>query len=462
MFVVTLPLSATKNPQAFALKAKKAGVDILEIRSDLTPNVQPFRSALPLLISVRGKSDQLVDVLAPAFVDIEESTQSVWLPKGAKLILSFHDYEKTPALSELKKIVQKMCSSKPWMIKIATHIRSYEDLLVLSDLQDFLNKKSIRSTVVGMGPKAHLSRIMSPLRNVFTYTTLDSADASAPGQLPMSLYALTKGRKNPKLFGILGGPHITSSLSPVIHNALFTRHNVDALYSCFPSEDFASTLTSLTKLGVKGLSVTAPFKHDALKVSATLEPFAKKLGVANTLVKSGKKWKGFITDSYGIREGYPQLSGAKTVAILGAGGALPSAIAAVRSRSPKAQITVFARDPIKAKKSLRFVETQNFASLQFRSLADASSFTADAVICAVSEDVSLALPFPASKKSIAIDLRYGKETQFMKDARRKKFVVHDGTNMLIHQALKQFRHFTAKNTHKDDTKYLSHTLSTTR
>lgn len=456
MFVVTLPTSAARNPKAFALKAKKAGVDILEIRSDLTPNVQPFRSALPLLVSVRGKSDQLVDVLAPAFVDVEESSQSVWLPKGAKLILSFHDHSATPSFATLKKIATGMLKEAPWAIKIATFVRTYDDLVTLSKLQDWLQTSRQRSIVLGMGPKAHLSRITSPLRNVFTYTTLDSADASAPGQLPMSLYALTKGRNNPKLFGILGGSHITSSLSPVIHNALFACHKVDALYSCFPSEDFASTIKSLTKLGVKGLSVTAPFKLDAFKVSATLEPLAKKLGVANTLVRSGKKWQGFITDSYGIYEGYPQLSGAKTVAILGAGGALPSAISAVSSRSPKAQITVFARDPEKARKTL------SKFGVMVDSLNHASACMADAVICAVSQDVSLALPFPASKTSIAIDLRYGKETRFMKDARRKKFFVHDGTNMLIHQALKQFRHFTAKNPHKDDTKYLSHTLSATR
>ncbi len=452
MFVVTLPASAGSNPRAFAQKAKKAGADILEIRSDLTPAVQPFSSPLPILVSVRGKSDQLVDLLNPAFVDIEASSESAWLPKGAKLILSFHDYEKTPTLSELKKIVQKMCSSQPWMIKLATFITSYKDLLTLSDLQDFLNKKSIRSTVLGMGPKAHLSRIASPIYNVFTYATLEAADAAAPGQLPMSLYSLTKGRKKPKRFGILGGAQITASLSPMIHNALFLRHKIDALYSCFPTEDFASTLTILEMLQIKGLSVTSPFKHDAFDTAEACDTVSKKLHVANTLVRFAKHWKGYNTDYFGIREGYPALASAKTIAILGAGGAVPSVILALRDVSPKAQITVFARDPAKARKAL------HISDVSVDALKNAASVRFDAVICAISDDLSFPLPSPVSRTSVAIDLPYGKETRFMKDARAKKFKVYDGIPMLIHQALQQFRYFTGKAPKKDDAEYLSKAL----
>lgn len=445
MFVITLPPSAAKDPKAFAIKAKRAGADILEIRSDLTPHVQRFNSALPLLVSLRGSSDDLVDSLVPAFVDSEEGSDSVWLPKGAKLILSFHDYDGTPTVATLKKTALRMAKEKPWAMKIATLVRTYDDLLTLLKLQDWLKKTKQRSIVLGMGPLAHLSRVMSPLCNVFTYATLDAADAAAPGQLPMSLYALTKGRKHPKLFGILGGPHITASLSPVIHNALFARHKIDALYSCFPSESFVSTMKALQKLEVTGLSVTAPFKHEAFNVASTKEKVAETLGVVNTLVRSQKKWKGYITDSYGIYEGYRQLAGAKNVAILGAGGAVPSAILAVRSRSPKADIIVFARDPKKAKKNLQKFE------VIVDDLNNAEKFSVDAVICAVSEDVPVSLPVPSTKKSVAIDLRYGKETQFMKAARAKSFHVHDGTSMLIHQALKQFRHFTGKqlDTEKD-------------
>ncbi len=447
MFVVTLPPSARKDPAAFARRAKREGADILEVRSDLTPRVMKFSSPLPILLALRGADHALLQHLKPAYIDVETQDLAS-LPKTVKIILSFHDYEKTPTLATLKALTRAMQRQKPWAIKIATFVRTYDELVTLMKLQDWLQKSGQRSIVLGMGPKVHLSRITSPYRNVFTYATLSPSDASAPGQFPMALYRLLKGRKKPKLLGIVGGQHITASLSPVIHNALFMRHKIDALYSCFPSEDFSSTMKALEKLGVTGLSVTAPFKHDAFHVSSSRERVAEKLGVANTLLRSAKKWKGFITDSYGIREGYPALAGVKNVAILGAGGALPSAILAVRDRSPKAQITVFARDPKKASKNLKKF------GVKIDALKNVTTFTADAVLCAISADVSFPLPLPASKHAIAIDLRYGKDTLFMQSARRKKFRVTDGTNMLMHQALKQFQYFTGKKAYDDDAAFL--------
>lgn len=453
MFVVTLPHSAQKNPLAFADEAEREGAHVLEIRTDLTPNVKPFRSTLPLLVSVRTKTDALVDRLQPAYVDYEESADSAWIPKDAKLILSFHDHEKTPSLSALKAIAKRMAQQKPWAIKVATFIRDYDDLLILGALQESLKIFGVNSIVLGMGPKAHLSRLESPLRNIFTYAALNPSDASAPGQLLMSFYWLTEGRKNPVIFGILGGPHVTASLSPVIHNALFHRHSIDALYSSFPTENFSKTMKTLEKLDIKGLSVTAPFKHDAFDFSASLEAISGKLRVTNTLVRNGKKWKGFLTDAYGIQEGYGALKQAKKVAILGAGGAVPSAIEAVRQKNPKAEITVYVRDRKKAKRNLKAFD------IEVKDLKVAAAHSADIVLCAISEDTVLPMPGPTNMKAVAIDLRYGKETQFMKVAKRKGFRVEDGTNMLIHQALKQFRHFTGRATHEDDAKLLKEILT---
>ncbi len=496
MFIVTLPPSAQKNPRKFALMAKRAGVDILEIRSDLTPMVQPFHSPLPLLVALKTSDTSLLRSLEPAYIDIDVNNSVIYslvIPKDVKLILSFHDYSKTPSLVVLRKVVQKMYSLKPWMLKLATEITSYSDIVVLYDLQSYMNKKSIRSTVLGMGPKAHLTRILSPLRSTWTYATIDSKDASAFGQLPISFYRLTEGRKNPKLFGILGGPHITASLSPVVHNALFLRHNIDALYSCFPTEmvekysssrssgsqtagkflqncdlriaaaskksivevskkNSLSTMKIFEKLGIQGLSVTAPFKRDAFMFADVRDLISQKLGVANTLVKKQGKWHAYNTDVFGILYGYPELKQAKKIAILGAGGAVPAIIAAVKMANSRAEITVFARNPKKAKQEL------SDSSFKILPLDHAQKSEADIVICAISEDVKLPLPSPALSKSFAIDLRYGKITQFMKVAEKKKYHVQDGMPMLIRQALKQFYYFTGKSPKKDDLEYLSSIL----
>ena len=456
MFVVTLPRSAIKNPLLFAKKAKKAGADILEIRSDLTPGVKPFRSPLPLLLAIRGEEKGLIDSLKPTFVDFDVETQNfASLSKNAppKFIRSYHNYSSTPSIATLKKIVQKMCSSKTWMIKIAVQMNSYSDILTIHNLQSFLNKKSVRSTVLAMGPKAHLTRVLSPMSNSFTYACLDGFDASAQGQLPMSFYnrfanVLRVGRR-PTLYGIVGGSQVSASMSPTIQNALFQKYKIPAVYSCFPAENLRDAWVSLTKIGVTGFSVTAPYKKDILAYLDMVDPLVAYLASANTVVKTKRGWMGFNTDVEGIVRGYPQLKKARDVAILGAGGVVPAVIEALSILAPDAFVTVYARDTKKSAQALAPF------SADVRSLQSLKNARHDAIICAIADDVSIPLPRTQTSDltphtSVAIDLRYGKRTKFMIDGEKKRYTVYDGLPMLIHQALRQFEIFTGKKTRASD------------
>lgn len=452
MIIVTLPKSAEKDPRTFARDARKAEVDVLEIRGDLTPGVPAFESPLPVLFSPRGKGLKLASRISPEFVDLDVSELALRkdLPDGAKLIASFHDHKATPDLKKLKAVLTKLCAVRPWAVKIAVTVNSCDDLLTLDALR--ASASHPRTTILGMGPLAHLTRVLSPLRNHLTYAVLGT-EASAPGQLTLAFHKLLKNRTKPKFYGILGGPQIAVSLSPVIHNALFLKHGIDALYSCFPSTDFASAIKALEELGLAGLSVTAPFKRDAFEFATENDAVATSLGVTNTLVKSGKDWNGFNTDIVGIEKGYPLIAKAARIAVLGAGGAVPSVISAIRNVNAKAEITVFVRDTKKAALSL------GSWKVAVQSLETIKKVSADLVICAVSEDVRLPLPKPLGVSAAAIDLRYGKPTNFIKDARSQGFHVHDGTAMLIHQALKQFEHFTGKKSAPDDAAHLAKVIA---
>ncbi|MEI8229782.1 MAG: type I 3-dehydroquinate dehydratase [Candidatus Peregrinibacteria bacterium] len=441
MFVVTLPSSAVRNPRIFAAKAKRSGADILEIRGDITPDVPGFSSPIPLLIAPRGTGRKLIEKLHPQYVDLEmrELRAKTPLPSGTKLIASFHDYQNTPSLPVLKKRVQLLCSSMPKIVKIATKVIHYKDLLTLEKLQKFLEEQKIPSIVLGMGDKAHLSRLLSVHQNVFTYACLEPRTATAPGQLTLAFHALTRHTKRPRRLGIIGGEQVTRSLSPLIHNTLFHHQNIDALYSCFPSRNFSKAFRTLEKVGITGFSVTAPFKREAFRITSSHDDISKALGTANTLIKTGRGWKSFNTDARGFRAGYPEIQTARSFAILGAGGVVPAIILAIRQSSPTATITVFARDLQKAKAALRHFD------IPIHALSAIAHSAADCVICAVSQDVSLHLPKPSGKKPLAIDLRYGKHTQFMQAAHRKWYRVIDGLPMLLQQALAQFELFTGKN-----------------
>lgn len=446
MFVVTLPRSASKNPLLFAKKAKKSGADILEIRSDLTPRVKPFRSPLPLLLAIRGEEHSLIERLKPSFIDTEledAHTASLRKKQGVTSVLSYHNYKETPSKEFMKKVVQKMCSYNPWMIKIAVQINSYDDFFTLQHIQEFLNKKSVRSTVLAMGPKAHLSRTLSPISNSFTYAYLDGFDVSAEGQIPLSFYTSKYLSKNPRMFGILGGAQVSSSLSPNIQNALFKRYAVTGIYSRFPTKDLHRAWKALTAFGVQGFSVTAPYKKDILAYLDVVDPLVAYLASANTVIKTKNGWMGYNTDVEGFVRAYPQLKKAREVAILGSGGVVPAIIEALSILAPEAYVTVYARD---VKKSAQTLAPFSVDVHSLRSLKNARH---DVIICAIADDVSIHLPRTHTSHlrphtSVAIDLRYGKRTKFMIDAEKEGYTVYDGLPMLIHQALRQFEIFTGK------------------
>ena len=429
MFVVTLPASAAAYPKAFALRAASAGANVLEIRGDLTPDVAAFDSSLPLLVSPRGTGEALINKLKPSFVDLELE-EILEIPKNVTIIRSFHDHEETPTITELLNIVKNLLATKPDIVKIATMIRSYDDLRTLDTLHHEI-PSSQKRIILGMGPKAHLNRMLSPLKNALTYTFIDDGEESAPGQVPLSLHRLTAHCKNPKIYGLIGGMDCVRSLSPLIHNTLFHRHKIDALYTLYPTESLEDLHRNKDILNNHGLSVTAPWKKDIMQYPDRLDPLVEKIGSMNTAVMENERWMGYTTDVIGIAEGY-DWSAVKSLAILGSGGVVPAVIEGCRSAGVH-DITVYARSREDSDALARRF------SVTAQDLSSISSIDVDAVLCTVSDDVDLPLPKNAT---IAIDLRYGRQTKFLTAATQRGWHTADGLSMLIHQALEQFRLFT--------------------
>ncbi len=440
MFVVTLPLSAAKNPRACALRAKTMGIDMLEIRGDLTPEVSAFDSPLPLLIAPRKKGMQMLATLKPRFVDLELG-EAMAVPSNVTVIRSFHDHTRTPDPPELQNIVRALLSTKPDIVKIATKIQSYADLQTLDALHGLLPNDQKR-IILGMGPKAHLSRLLSPLKNALTYTFLDAGDEAAPGQIPFSLYEKTRHCHSPKIFGLLGGQQISRSLSPLMHNTFFERHKVDALFALFPTDDLNEAWVSLTSMNIDGFSVTAPFKTAIIPFLDELRGAAKELGSVNTVTREGSRFIGFNTDVVGLEEGF-DWNGVRSVAILGSGGVVPAVIQCCRTQGID-DIVLYGRNE-ESRRDL----THRF-DVQERPLYDLAAQKHDCIVCAITEDRDVLLP-EAPTGARAFDLRYGKDTRFLKNAEEAGYAASDGLQMLLEQGLEQFRLFSGMVATTDDT-----------
>ncbi len=111
----------------------------------------------------------------------------------------------------------------------------------------------------------------------------------------------------------------------------------------FEAQDIDDLLQTAEALGVRGLSVTAPFKLDALARASRADDLATRLGAANTLTRTDAGWEARNTDVEGFLRPLRarlSLAGAR-VAVLGAGGAARAVVAGLHDE--QAQVTVYAR-----------------------------------------------------------------------------------------------------------------------
>jgi len=125
-----------------------------------------------------------------------------------------------------------------------------------------------------------------------------------------------------ELYGVIGNP-VRHSLSPMIHNGAFRRLGWNAVYLAFEVKNVEEALRGIRGLGVRGVSVTIPFKTEVLPFLDKIEGLAKKVGAVNTIINRRGRLIGYNTDCEGALEALEEridLRG-KRVVLLGAGGA---------------------------------------------------------------------------------------------------------------------------------------------
>jgi 3-dehydroquinate dehydratase type I len=100
--------------------------------------------------------------------------------KGCDMILSHHDFQKTPQPEELERIVQNCRDAGADLIKIACQVNQTEDLINLFHLY----RHNLRLVVIGMGEKGIISRVAAPFLGAeFTFASVGDGHETAPGQI---------------------------------------------------------------------------------------------------------------------------------------------------------------------------------------------------------------------------------------------------------------------------------------
>lgn len=255
-----------------------------------------------------------------------------------------------------------------------------------------------------------------------------------------------------KLFAVLGDP-IGHSMSPIMHNDLFSYYQIDAHYLPFhvKKEDLEDAVKGLKALGAGGFNVTVPHKSAIIPLLDEVDELALNIGAVNTVVNDGGKLIGYNTDGPGFFKGLnpfmPSIEG-KKVLIIGAGGAARAIYFTLAKDKPLA-IDIANRTVDKAS-SLIEACPYSISSTAY-TLEEASRNLKEYHLIIQTTTIGMSpkiaeLPLNVTnigKQVMVCDIIYNPlETLFLQEAKAKGASIQNGIDMFVNQGALAFEKWT--------------------
>lgn len=243
---------------------------------------------------------------------------------------------------------------------------------------------------------------------------------------------------------VLGDP-VAHSLSPVLHAAGYAAVGLeDWSYDAVrvPAGSLAGFVADLDPTW-RGLSITAPLKREAIALAGAVTPRARLAGGVNTLVHEEDGWAGDNTDLPGavaaVRERY---DGPVRSALVLGGGATAASIGLAMAELGAGAVTLAVRDASRAAATAATIAAHPDApDVEVVLLPDLVATAADVVVSTVPVDAQTA-PVVAACAGAPVVFEATYHTWPTPLAAAATGVVVSGLDLLVHQALLQFEHFT--------------------
>ncbi|MEK7086084.1 MAG: type I 3-dehydroquinate dehydratase [Patescibacteria group bacterium] len=195
MICVPINKNSTRKLLPVLKKAQKVA-DIVEIWFD-TGNFEEISEKIyvPVIYKVTKPNLKRIKLILRKiprihYIDFDIQTKNSLIkavknisPK-IKIILSYHNFKKTPEIKELQKIVKKMIEKKADIIKIATHAKTYQDSVSMLGFLSQITTKGQTAICLCMGIFGRLTRLTGHLfGNYLMYAPMEKSGKTAPGQV---------------------------------------------------------------------------------------------------------------------------------------------------------------------------------------------------------------------------------------------------------------------------------------
>ena len=117
-------------------------------------------------------------------IDLSIANTIYFREKKAKIIISYHNFLYTPAITELKCLLENMRFFKPDVFKFATKTERYEEVKTLFELLSSKNNNE-NMIVLGIGENGKIIRLLAPLLGGYLTFASINKSISAPGQIDL-------------------------------------------------------------------------------------------------------------------------------------------------------------------------------------------------------------------------------------------------------------------------------------
>jgi len=355
------------------------GAQMIELRLDYIStrvNIQRLLKdrSCPTIVTVRREQDggkftgteearlvMLREAIAVGveYVDLEEDIASQ-IPRFGKTkrIISYHSFRKTP--DDLRGLHTRLAALDADIVKIATMANQPRDNLRMLEM---MQQSEMPTIGMCMGDIGTPSRILGAKFGApFVYATFHHERALAPGQLSydqmINIYRHNHLNEETAIYGVIADP-IGHSLSPEVHNAAFGAAGINAVYVPFrvSVDKLGQFVEDVSRLNLRGLSVTIPHKEAIAKQLTKVDPAVKGIGAVNTVLFKGNEVLGYNTDykaaidslenALGDVGAEPSPLKGKHVLVLGAGGVARAILYGLQRRGAK--VTIASRTYSRAK-----------------------------------------------------------------------------------------------------------------
>ncbi len=136
-----------------------------------------------------------------------------------------------------------------------------------------------------------------------------------------------------------------SNLGTRFHNFLYDELGLNFIYKAFTTDDLEGAVRGIRALGIRGCSVSMPFKEAVIPLVDEVEPSAAAIDSVNTIVNEGGRLIASNTDYEAIAAliAEHRLDPASRVLVRGSGGMAKAVVAAFRGAG-FGSLTVLARN----------------------------------------------------------------------------------------------------------------------